>query len=286
MHARLILTTAAAALALAAPCPASAGDGAVPRVGIVLELTVGVEPMRADALGAALADALNRELMVDAFGGADVARRLPGGGLPEECLANAACVADVATRIDADQILFLALVQVGDDVQVDASWIDVATRRVKARPRVVLVSDAEAVSVFADHAQRFLPDAAPRAAAVVIHDPGRSRTVAATPRRMTVPAWVGAGVSVVAAGAGTALGLSARARYERCEDRRTCSDAELDGIDRRALVTDVAFAVAAAAAITTVVLYLRSGTPAREVALVGVAPTPGGAVIGVGGRLW
>src|SRR5687768_14706409 len=109
------------------------------RVAIVVELTVNVAPDRAEQLSAALADALHRELEVDAVGGADVARRLPDGGVPEECLAKKECIADLAHRLDATELLFLAMVQVGADIQIDASWASVTTGEVVSRPRVELL---------------------------------------------------------------------------------------------------------------------------------------------------
>lgn len=289
---RLLL---AAALVLGWTAPALADDAAkqppvlapAARIAVVIELAVNVEPSRADEIGAALADALNRELVVDAFGGADVSRTLPDDGLPEECLAHAECVNDVASRLDAQQLLFLVVVQVGDDVQVDCSWVDLATGVVSARPRVVLGSDARAVSVFADAATRFLPDAEARGPnTIVIPGGGDPVVIAGDGRHMTMPAWITTGVTGAALIAGGILGISARATYERCDDLAGgCSDEELDGMSHRALAADVCFGVALGAAITTVVLYLRSDrdddAPAEHA--LRVTPTPTGAVLGFGG---
>lgn len=279
----LVPTIAAAIACALGAAPAAAEEAARPvRVGVVVELAVNVEAARADAIGAALADALNRELRVDAFGGGDVARQLPPEGLPEECIGKPACVRDVGARLDAEQLLFLVLVSVGDDVQVDASWVEIASERVTARPRVILPSDASAVSVFANHARQYLPDAPLRRTETVII---RERPVVAPTgpaHEMTVPAWIALGTGVVALGTGAVLGVQTRGEYKDCERAQDpgCTADQRDAIARRALYTDVAFGVAAAAAITTVVLYFTS-----DAGEVGVAPAPGGgAVVGVSGR--
>lgn len=265
--------------------PAHADDKG-PRVGVIVELTVDVDAKRADSLSAALADALNRELVVDAFGGSDVTRQMPTGGLPDECIGTPSCVADVAKRIDADQLIFLVLVQVGGDVQVDASWVDVATGDTRARPRVMLPAEARAVSEFAVHAQRYLPDAKERKRGGDTFILGnKTETIPPTPRSMSTPAWIIAGVGLAALGAGTGLGLSVRSSYQKCEEPPVCSQSTKDGIALRAHLADASFAVGAVAAIATTYLYLRSGSPGgtREIQPE-IAPTAGGATVGLSGR--
>lgn len=253
-------------------------DDAAPRIAVVIELAVNVDPARADELGAALADALNRELEVDAFGGTDVSRTLPEGGLPDECLARAECVNDVASRLDAEQLLFLVLIQVGADVQVDASWVDRASGAVSARPRVVLASDARAVSVFADNAKRYLPDAKPRSNTIIVESNGKTVDGG---RRMTTPAWITLGVAGAGAIAGSILAVSARKTYDDCDSKAGgCSDKKLDGLKTRALLADVSFVVAACAAITTAILYLRSDSTVT----LSPAEQGTGAVIGYAGH--
>jgi hypothetical protein len=292
MHARSFFLPVLIGLVIAAaPVRALAEDAPVkpPRVGIVIELAVNVEPDRADSIALALADALNRELHVDAFGGGDVTRQLPASGLPEECLARAECIADVSERLDAEQLIFLVLVQVGQDTQVDSSWVDVASGKVSSRPRVLLPTDASSVSVFAAQAQRYLPDARPRKTETIVVREGGGAILGptTTPRKMTLPAWITAGTAGVALTAGAILGLSARKTYQRCDMvAGGCSDSELDGLERRALFADISFGVAAGAAVATVVLYLRSGGDPIEAqpAPVQVTPTTGGAMIGLTGR--
>ncbi len=283
--ASLLLGVTGAAQAQPAPtAPAAAPATHEPRVAVVIELAVNVEPARVEALSAALADALNRELEVDAFGGGDVERRLPAGGLPEDCLATPTCIADVAARLEVAQLLVIAVVQVGDDIQIDASWVDVATAEVSARPRILLPADARAGEVFGDAALRLLPRARKRplsvAQPVEVTTPGPSR-------RFTRGTWIAGGLGVAALGAGIGVGFSTRASYGRCEPLGVnCSDDEKSSIRTRALVADGLFAGAAAGLTAAVILYLRSARAddtATSSALT-VTPTTGGAVVGfVGG---
>src|ERR1041385_6492147 len=80
------------------------------KVAVVPGIVVNLAPAR-DARRAAAArprqraGALGAELGVDAFGGVEVRRRLPAAGLPSDCVANEACIADVARRLEAQQLL-------------------------------------------------------------------------------------------------------------------------------------------------------------------------------------
>ncbi len=229
------------------------------RVAIVVELTVNVAPERADQLSAALADALHRELEVDAIGGADVARRLPEGGVPEECVASRDCVVDLARRLDASELLFLAMVQVGADIQIDASWVSVATGEVVSRPRVELLADARAGEIFSAAATRLLPHARKRPLAVVV-TPGEPRPTGPD-RYMSAGAWIATGVGVAAIGGGVALGLSAGSSFDRCnvdDPPIDCDAAERDSIGRRALYADLLVGAGVVGLGAAVFLYLRS----------------------------
>ena len=71
----------------------------------------------------------------------------------------------------------------------------------------------------------------------------------------------------------------------RCERDDNCSDDELDTIKGRALLADVSFGVAIGAGVATAVLYFTSGGDRMETSsALQVAPTSGGAVVGLSGR--
>ena len=273
MSAGRALTLAVVALGLAAT---SAAAGPTPRVAVIVGESLGVEVPAADPLGAERASALNARLVVDASGGADVARRLPPAGLPDECLSTAACVADLGARLSADRLLVLAVVKSGAAVQIDATMIEVATAAGTPLPRLQLADLGAAPAAFADAATRYLPGAAVRTQAVVVGGGGSHRPV-----KPVVWAVGGAGLAAIA-GAGV-LGLTIKSRYDRCNDvDQACDDATKDGLHRRAIIADVALGAGLAAVAVAVVLYVR--TP-RETSPLEPAITPvdGGAVVGLGG---
>jgi hypothetical protein len=266
---------------LAVPAVARA-DAAVARVGIVVSVTVNVEDATAESIGGQLAAALVKKLKVDAIGGAEVTRRMPDGGLPDECVSTPACIADLGNRLGADQILFLGVVRVGTDFQIDATWVDVASGKQEARPRVQLTDPHKAAPKFEAEAERYLPDAEVRGSnsqTVVVHTEGdRDR-----PIRPIV--WVAAGVSVVALGTGVVLGLQAKSKYDSCNkpEGPFCDDGQLDAIDRRALYSDISLGVGIAAAVGGIVLYFT--TPVEVLPVKpSVEPVPGGAVLSLDGR--
>ena len=246
------------------------------RVAIIPQLAVNVDDRRVVALTEELAETLHQRLVVDAIGGVDVSRRLPTEGLPDDCLVQKACVDDLGVRLDADELIFVVLVQVGQDIQVDATWIDVATGRSASRPRLVLDAEARAGTVFGEAATRLLPDAEVRSRTVVVSAP-RAR-----PRRMTTPAWITAGTGGALLATGVVFGVMARGTYNRCERDRDCSDDELDTMERHALTADVTVSLAIGAGIATGVLWWLSGGESEPV--VGVGAAPGTATITYGGR--
>src|SRR5690348_15992193 len=97
-------------LALALPRVASADPAKVAKVGIVPGIAVNLDAARVDALSQDLASALSSELEVEALGGVEVRRLLPEAGLAPDCVANTACVADVAKRLGAQQLLFVVMI--------------------------------------------------------------------------------------------------------------------------------------------------------------------------------
>lgn len=281
---RLALITCACILAATAR-RAAADDDKVPRVGIVISVTVNIDSAPADDIGAQLAAALVKRLKVDAIGGAEVTRRLPDGGLADECVSTPACIADLGHRLDADQLLFLVVVRVGTDVQVDATWVDVASGKQAARPRVLLKDTHKATDAFVTEAERFLPDAEVRSSSTT------NQTVivngAAERHRPIKPTvWVAAGVGVVALGAGVVLGLQAKSKYDNCnhpEGPTFCTDDQIDAIDKRALYADISLGVGVAAAVAAVTLYFTTPVEVTTPVTPSVEPVPGGAVLSFAG---
>ncbi|HTE53518.1 MAG TPA: hypothetical protein VK698_21835 [Kofleriaceae bacterium] len=165
MRDRLLAPLAVAASLAALVAGADAASAGPTRVGLVVATRVNLADSEADTLATRLGEALRDQLVVDVIAGAEARRRLPPAGLPEDCVAKADCVRDVATRLDRDELLFLFLVRIGPRLQIDVTWAD---RRgaLTSRPALVIdggATDAAAVDLAFRAAPRsLLPGAARR----------------------------------------------------------------------------------------------------------------------------
>ncbi|HEY8142819.1 MAG TPA: hypothetical protein VIG06_09110 [Kofleriaceae bacterium] len=267
----------------------------MPRVGVAVSTEVNVTPAEAQAMSEALGKALHEKLMVDVIAGAEAARRLPEEGIADNCVVDKACIADIAQRLSADQLLFLVVVKVGTRVQVDSTWADGATGKTVSRAAVVIEAGQDAEKKFAAAAANLMPDAAARPETRVIEQPGGGVTgpdgpttiTRERPRRMTTPAWIAAGVGGAALAGAVTFTFLTRRDYKDCEGVE-CSDGRLDSIEKKALAADLLWGTAAAAGVTAGVLYWMSGGQMEQVPIensVGLRPGPGTIGLAVGGPL-
>lgn len=266
------------AAVIAALAPHARADRAPVKVAIVPGIVVNLDPTRVDALTQELAEALNAALEVEAIGGVEVRRRLPPGGLGTSCVASEACVADVARRLEAQQLLFVVMIDTGTGgaIQIDSTWLEPATHKSAPRPAIDIATIDDARARFLAMAPQLLPEAAVRPKP---HPGGLGKMSEEVPRHFTVPAYVTAGAAVVGIGAAVAFGLESRTRYQDCQDQAhqgtACSQGRRDAIRSRALLADAGWLLAVGGAIATTVLYATSG----EASHVIVEPVPGGAAV-------
>ncbi len=287
------------ALALALVPRVAAGEP-LPRVGVAVATEVNLSPADTQALSEALGAALHEKLMVDVIAGAEAARRLPEDGVADNCVVDKACIADIAQRLSADQILFLVVVRVGSRVQVDATWADPATGKTVSRAAVVIEGGQDAGAAFARAASNLMPDAALRPAAPVDKPDdggiaagpsgldGPTLVTRQRPRRMTTPAWIAVGVGGAALAGAVTFTLLTRKDYQDCDARTDCTDGELDSIEHKALAADVLWGTAIAGAATAGILYWMSGGQMEQIPAgdpVGLRPGPGTIGLAVGGSL-
>jgi hypothetical protein len=274
-----------AVLSLALPRAASADPDRADRikVAVVPGIAVNLDAARVDALSQDLANALQTELDIDAVGGVEVRRKLPEAGLQPDCVANQACIADVARRLEATQLLFVVMIDTGTGgaIQVDSTWIDPKAHKSVSRPAIDIAAIAEAKSRFSDAAQQLLPDAPVRPKPT-----GMGRFSEPVPRHFTLPTYVTAGATAVGIGLGIGFGLRARSKYKDCEDMAPlgaeCSQDRKSSIRHTAVVADIGWVVALGGTIATAVLYATSA----EAPHIIVEPAPGGATVSAVGRFW
>jgi hypothetical protein len=265
-----------------APRLASA-DRVRAKVAIVPGIVVNLDPARVDALTQDLAEALSSQLEVDALGGVEVRRRLPPGGLASSCIASEPCIADVASRLEAQQLLFVVLIDTGTGggIQIDSTWVDPVAHKSASRPAIDVATIGDAKARFAAMAQQLLPDAPVKPKA-----PGASlgRMSEPVPRHFSVASYLTTGAVVAGISVGITLGLDTRTRYQDCTDQAhagaACSTSRKDDIRRLALIADAGWLVAIGGTIATAVLYATSG----EASHVIVEPLPGGAAVSATGR--
>jgi hypothetical protein len=274
-----VKTLLAIALLLAMPALAHADrDTDRIRVAIVPGIAVNLDAARVDALSQELAGALATELDVDAIGGLEVRRKLPAEGIPPDCVATPACVQDVGQRLGANQLLFVVMVDTGAGgaVQIDSTWIDVASGQRASRPAIDIATIAEAKARFIAAAPKLLPDAPVREKPKPV-DIGGMMTPA-VPRHFTTPAKITAGVAVVGLGLGIGMGLRARSLYNKCDSPMAmCDSGDEKSIRTAALVADLGYIVAIGGAVATGILFATSAEDARLI----VAPSVEGSGQGV-----
>ena len=284
-------------LAAIAFVPAAAAAQPVPRVGVAVSTEVNIAPAEAQKMSEALGKALHEKLMVDVIAGAEAARRLPEEGVADNCVVDKACIADIAQRLSADQLLFLVVVKVGSRVQVDSTWADGATGKTVSRAAVVIEAGQDPEEKFAAAAANLMPDAAPRPEVQIIQQPGGggptgpdgpTTITRERPRRMTTPAWVAVGVGGAALAGAVTFTFLTRRDYKDCDDRTDCSDGKLDSIEHKALAADLLWGTAAVAGVTAGFLFWMSGGQMEQVPIestVGLRPGPGTIGLAVGGPL-
>lgn len=288
------LSLGLAALVCAAWVAEAEAQQSPQRIGIVVTTAVNVGDEDADALGSALGHALEEELVVVVTAGAETRRRLPMDGLSDGCVADVACRSDLGQRLDADELLMLVVARVGTRVQVDTTWVDVATGKIASRPVMVLDAGTEPAEAFRDAGSNLLPHIQPRPEIL-----GPARTMR-TGRRMTTGVWIAAGVSAAALAGGATFGALTVTGYRGLEGdgckTMACESARIDTLDRNGLATDVLVGVSLLAGVTAAFLYLtsdeeieapaeRAARPARAARpLVGVGVGQGQVQIRVGGR--
>jgi len=253
------------------------------KVAVVPGIAVNLDSARVDALSQDLADALASELDVDAVGGLEVRRKLPAEGLAPDCLTTPTCVADVAQRLGANQLLFVVMVDSTGSgaVQIDSSWVDVTSSRTVSRPAIDIPSTAEARSRFRSAAHQLLPDAPVHPKPVTSVRPTQLGVMSPeVPRHFTTVTYATAAAAVVGLGFGIGFGLATRSKYNACDSPGACNQSQRDGIRTRGIIADTGYLIGIGSIVATSLLYATSGKESKLV----VAPSTRGVAVSAVGR--
>jgi hypothetical protein len=238
----------------------------LPRVAVVVLLEVNVAPEEADALAAALGDAIRTRLEADVIAGREVRRRLPAGQLPASCAAEPACLRGLGERLEADKLLLVIAAAVGEQVQLDLTWADPTTGETLAR-EALLVGGGGDARIFTEAAPRLLPE-------LSIRQPRPVLPIApAEPegRHLTTGSIVSGGIALASLAGGIGLALAARSEHADLENDPCAMTATCDAstLRRYTVGADALFATALVAGVVAVWLY--AGSADDEPAVVPVA---------------
>lgn len=256
------------------------------RVGIVVTTAVNLDESEADELASALGQALEQSLGVVVTAGAETRRRLPLEGVPAGCVGDAACRTDLGQRLDADELLMTVAARVGNRVQLDITWVEVASGKVASRPVIVLAGDADRTAVLRGSGKILLPHIQPvpssgdargdgsAPALTGSAPPGRSE------RHMTSGTWIAASVSAVTLAGALGLGYRSMSLDDEGCDPTDCDEKKKSLRTNNTLADGLAI-VSVAAGVTALILYLGSDEPAAAGERAG-ASRPGRPVVGLG----
>ncbi len=236
-----------------------------PRVGVVVGTAVNLSAEAQMDLSARVGAALRLRLVVDVTAGREVSRRLVGEPQGVQCYLDGACQRRVAELLQVQELLVLNAVRAGTRLQVEPTWIDVASGRTVVRDAFQSDSVKDDLSeVLAAIAPALLPQAklrpeapAPKAGrdstTIYVH------TATVGPALPPVQSWVAFGVAGAALIAGGAVGLSASADHADLESAgcaaMPCDPGRIDAVDDKALIADLLFTAAGIAAVTGAVLW-------------------------------
>lgn len=291
-------------LALVFVCASKAHAQRPKRVGVVVTVLVNLTDAEGRKISDELGAALGNEFSVDVISGMETERRLPEGGVPDECVADVACRNDLGRRLDADELLMLVLLRLGDEIQIDTTWAQVASGDTASRPKVVVKPGDERSDVFRQAAPRLLPHVVkpevekPRPEIIVVPQQTQPVTQAPIPiqpppgdKDVPLASWIAGTVSVAALVGGTITALSAREKFQALEDEgcrsMSCGDEAIEDVDRRALAADILFGVSGAAAATALIVYIASSGPesrAQSAQRIELRPGPGSVGLALGGE--
>lgn len=235
---------------------------APPRVGVVLGTAVNLSPQAQTDLSARVGAALRRRLVVDVTAGREVSRRLAGEPQGVVCYLERACQRRVGELLGVSELLVLNAVRAGTRLQVEPTWIDIASGRTVVRDAFQSDSVKDDLSdVLAAIAPALLPQAALRIEVPQASAPStiHIHTATVAPTLVPIQRWVAFGIAGAALVAGGAVGLSASADHADLESAgcaaMACDPARIDSVDNKALIADVLFATAGVAAVTGAVLW-------------------------------
>ncbi len=142
------------------------------RVGIAVSTVVNASPSVGARVSDAMAEALRETLKAELLAGQKAQALLPEEAQSGTCLGDSACLVSAGKAMGVDQLLMLIIVGVGDELKIEATWVNVATGETALRPGITSADDTKALlTAFRVHANALLPNVALRQKPTVQADP-------------------------------------------------------------------------------------------------------------------
>lgn len=238
------------------------------KIGVAIGATINASPEVSVAVSEAVGTALQTKLKVSAIGGAQAQSMLPEEAKAETCLGDSACLVQAAKALQVDQLLMLVVVGVGEEIKIEATWVEVATNQTALRPALTLSTDPALMSAeLLTHVSDLLPDAELRKPVVVGADDSVVDTAATTQTQQMRPArgnhLTGLSTGLFIGGGLALTGSLAYGAYRlfKCDGRDCGASKDFNGIaDGIGVAGAVSLSIAS-------YLYFTSGEPESPIAL-------------------
>lgn len=219
------------------------------RVGVVVVASINIDQATSLDISDALGTALEQTLHIEAVAGGKATARLSKeilDILADDCMVNKSCIRAVGAALGVQELLFLVVVRVANQVQVNATWADVESAATKSRERISLSRSVvderspELRQAFVKAATSLVPNAKPKPATApdpvepirgnsdtpVLPPPDQGGTTpggqapgagattgtdtgASGGRKIPMGTWIAGGISVAALAGGIGYGISA-----------------------------------------------------------------------------
>lgn len=160
----LALRNLAIILLAAAATPMVAGDALAQeqssnvKIGVTVSAVINAKPHVGPRVSAALGKALGETLSAQVLAGPDAQARLPEAARSETCLGESSCLVSAGKALGVDQLLMLIIVGVGDELKIEATWVDVATGETALRAGITTADTDDAMrAAFQAKASELLP---------------------------------------------------------------------------------------------------------------------------------
>jgi len=128
------------------------------KIGIIVSAVVNVDESTGVMVSAAMAKALAGVLNAEIVAGADARAGLPETARNETCLGDTACLVSAGKTLKVDQLLMLIIVGLGDEIKVEATWVNVNKRETALRTGITTATSPEALAAaFSANAQELFP---------------------------------------------------------------------------------------------------------------------------------